>query len=165
MQIVSAACERGSIEPNLSLFARTIPIGVGQFPNLRWSRDIDVAADAQDTFGKAQLLGNDLPLIESAIFVGISEPDDTMRARDELLLDGFFGFDVPNRLGNHQRTVRREGGNDGPSAKFVRRDLFDRAELGDRQWDLFDLDRFRFPGDRQSFLCKPDRIAKQADCG
>ena len=76
----------------------------------------DIVADAEDPFGEAQLIGDDLSAIEFSVVVGISESDESVRAGDELLLNGLFGLQVPDRFSDDQRAIGGEGRDDRPGA-------------------------------------------------
>ena len=105
----------------------------------------DIVADAEDTFGETKFICDDLSAIEFSVVVGISKSDESVGARDELLLNGLFGLQVPDRFCDDKRAIGGEGRDDRPGAQGIVGDLFDRAGFRDREFDRVDLDGLRGP--------------------
>jgi hypothetical protein len=152
VQVVGTARKGCSIKPNFPFLADSISIGVGEFPDLRWSGNVNIPADAQDSFGETQFVGHHLSLVEFAIVVRVSKPYDAMGTGKKLLLDSFFGLDVPNRFGHDDRSIRGECGGDRPSTEIFGGDFFDRTKLRDGPLDRIELNFFRRPFWAQSVL-------------
>ncbi len=98
--------------PHRATFTDSIPICIGQTPDLRRGGNEYVVSDTKDPLGKCQLLGDNLSRIEESIAIGVEQSYDPVRLVLELFLDRLLD---PCRLRDDKISILIPGSNDRPS--------------------------------------------------
>lgn len=110
MDIIGAAGEHFTAVPFLASIGFTVAIGVGEFPDGRWTGDIDGAVMPEASLGEHDVVGEDGGAVEAAIAVGIFQAEDAVVWVVELFRGGAIGA---GGIGDVEATLGIEAAGDG----------------------------------------------------
>lgn len=91
VEIVGATGEGFAIEPDDALVGDAIAVGIGEFPDVGWSGDVEGAIEPERAFWEHDFVGEDGAFVEDTVAVGIGEADDAVGFIGELFFDLFVG--------------------------------------------------------------------------